>query len=66
MKKALFGVGVGSIVLDNVVCQGDEKALLECRHNPLLETNCEHIEDAGVICGGTVHVKDSRHSIGIL
>ncbi len=52
MKKAQFGVGVGSIVLDNVVCQGEEISLLDCQHNTFFETNCEHSEDAGVICGG--------------
>ena len=49
-----FGGGSGSILLDNVMCDGDESSLLECRHNTLFENNCaqDHSEDAAVVCGG--------------
>ena len=47
-----FGVGSGPITLDNVVCQGSEDNLLNCAHNEIYENNCNHTEDAGVICGG--------------
>lgn len=46
-----FGSGAGPIILDNVVCNGNEASLLDCSHNPLFVHNCEHTEDAAVICG---------------
>lgn len=50
-----YGRGTGEILLDNIVCRGNESSLLECDHNQLRENNCasDHSEDAGVICGGT-------------
>ena len=41
-----------SILLDNLVCSGQESTLLECVHNPVGEHNCDHSEDAGVRCEG--------------
>ena len=49
-----YGRGAGEILLDNIACNGTENSLLECDHNPLMETNCasDHSEDAAVACGG--------------
>ena len=47
---AHFGGGYGGIVLDDVVCDTNETALLQCHHNGLLRHNCFHYEDAGVRC----------------
>lgn len=46
-----YGSGNGSIILDNVVCNGTEENLLSCMHNPVFDTNCDHTEDAAVVCG---------------
>jgi len=45
-----FGGGVGPIHLDNLQCDGDEASLLECESAGIGGHNCEHAEDAGVIC----------------
>lgn len=45
-----YGGGTGPILLDNVVCTGNESNLLECDHNGIGNHNCRHDEDAGVSC----------------
>lgn len=49
---SVYGSGNGSIILDNVVCNGNEDNLLLCAHNVLFDTNCDHTEDAAVVCNG--------------
>lgn len=44
-------MGTGAILLDNVVCDGTERNLLECDHNAVGVHNCDHSEDAAVMCG---------------
>ncbi|XP_064355630.1 deleted in malignant brain tumors 1 protein-like isoform X2 [Dromaius novaehollandiae] len=51
--SAHFGPGTGRIWLDNVNCTGSENALSACRAGPWGEHNCNHGEDAGVVCSGT-------------
>ena len=50
VTRAHFGMGSQSILLDNVRCEGNESNLLECRRNDVGVNNCDHREDAGVIC----------------
>ena len=47
-----FGEGTGRIWLDDVACAGNESNLNECAKTAWGVTNCNHGEDAGVICGG--------------
>ncbi|XP_064618875.1 deleted in malignant brain tumors 1 protein-like [Lineus longissimus] len=48
-----YPAGSGEILLDNVLCKGDEKSLKECRTNDIGSHNCKHEEDIGVICEET-------------
>ena len=51
-----FGAGNNAqpILLDDTKCTGTESSLLECQRSGLLKQhNCEHSEDAGVICSST-------------
>ena len=49
-----FGPGTGFIFLDNVGCRGNETNLDDCAHNVVGVHNCDHGEDAGVICQGSI------------
>lgn len=47
-----FGPGTGTIWMDEVKCVGNEKSILDCNHLGLgASSQCQHHEDAGVICG---------------
>ncbi|NXJ71103.1 DMBT1 protein, partial [Rostratula benghalensis] len=52
-RAAFFGEGTGPIWLDDVRCQGNESSLLGCPASPWGVTNCQHREDAAVVCAGT-------------
>ena len=53
MTEAAFGRGKSSIFLDDVTCNGDESALLDCSYRGRIGChNCLHSEDAGVRCQG--------------
>ncbi|XP_071486552.1 scavenger receptor cysteine-rich domain-containing protein DMBT1-like [Diadema antillarum] len=57
---AAFGRGTGAIALDDVQCTGEEERLAECSHGGLGIHNCQHSEDAGVICDVNVRLQDGR------
>ncbi|XP_019329240.1 PREDICTED: deleted in malignant brain tumors 1 protein-like [Aptenodytes forsteri] len=48
--SAHFGQGPDPIWPDDVNCSGNEAALSECRAQSWRSHNCEHGEDAGVVC----------------
>ena len=48
--EMIFGSGIGPIFLNNVSCGGDETSLDDCIHSAVGVHNCDHSEDAGVIC----------------
>ena len=48
---SIYGSGIWMITLDNVVCNGGEDSLFQCSHNEIFANNCDHTEDAAVVCG---------------
>ena len=52
LTDAYYGQGTGPILLDNVMCTGEELYLTSCPNNGLYVHDCVHAEDAGVRCQG--------------
>lgn len=50
--QAHFGQGNGTIWMDDVGCTGSESNLTRCSHKGFGRHNCNHGEDAGVVCSG--------------
>ena len=48
--RAYYGPGSGSILLDELQCEGHESRLEECGHAGWGIDDCSHSEDAGVEC----------------
>jgi deleted-in-malignant-brain-tumors protein 1 len=53
VSRALYGRGIGNIIYDDVMCTGLERNVSECRNRGLGAHNCQHSEDAGVLCKPT-------------
>ena len=50
MAGSFFGAGTGTIVLDNIECEGTEETLHQCPHGGLAIHDCGTNEQASVIC----------------
>lgn len=52
--RAAYGLGTGSIWLDELECTGREETLFDCSHGGVGIQDCSHFEDASAECAGTV------------
>ncbi|XP_075185913.1 scavenger receptor cysteine-rich type 1 protein M130-like [Anomaloglossus baeobatrachus] len=59
--RAYYGEGTGPIWLDDIECGGTETHIWDCPTSPIGKHDCDHNEDAGVLCSGkeqTVRLMD--------
>ena len=49
-QPGAYGQGSGSIILDDVQCNGTEARLVDCEHGEWGESYCPYAATAGVIC----------------
>ncbi|XP_072298074.1 scavenger receptor cysteine-rich type 1 protein M130-like isoform X2 [Eucyclogobius newberryi] len=54
--KAFYGQGTGQVWMDDIDCTGSENALAECSHRGFGENDCDHNEDAGLVCSESVRL----------
>jgi hypothetical protein len=65
VKRAYFGEGNGPIWMDNVNCDGTESYLQNCWFVGWGIHDCDHSEDAGVICSNSsVSFNDTLRLVG--
>ena len=55
-RRAFFGEGSGPIHLSRAQCRNDYTILAECSTDKTGINNCQHSEDAGVICHGKIEI----------
>ncbi|XP_047429618.1 deleted in malignant brain tumors 1 protein-like [Mugil cephalus] len=60
--KAFFGRGQDQVWLDDIECTGHEKSLADCPHRGFGEHDCDHNEDAGVVCSENVRLINGTDS----
>ncbi|XP_052280811.1 putative DMBT1-like protein [Dreissena polymorpha] len=56
-SEGFFGRGNGTVWLNDLNCLGHETSLALCGHRDWGTNNFDHMEDAGVVCGGPVTVR---------
>ena len=49
-SNAYFGQGNGTIWWNGVVCSGNERKLINCKHQRWEGHNCRHYKDVAVVC----------------
>lgn len=64
--SAYYGMGMGPIWMDNVKCVGNETRLQDCPFKGWNVTDCNHGNDAGVVCKGTLFIYLTNKLINLI
>ena len=51
-----FGPGTGEIMLESVMCVGNETSLADCQHAGWGIHNCDHHEDVSIMCMDNLNI----------
>lgn len=51
-KRSHFGAGKGPVWFNELHCTGNENSVFMCQRAHRISANCNHEEDAGVVCSG--------------
>lgn len=62
LRSAAYGEGTGEIWLDDVDCKGNEPSIFQCGHKGWGIRNCDHSQDASVICIPIVRLSEGVFS----
>ncbi|KAK2893022.1 hypothetical protein Q8A67_013010 [Cirrhinus molitorella] len=61
-SDAYFGQGSGPVWMKNVRCNGTESSLKNCVLGQIVQQNCSHEKDAGIICGPKIRLQNGFSS----
>ena len=53
----MYGAGTGSILMDDLDCNGTEMSLFNCQRNENNTHNCYHAKDVGIFCNKSKQFK---------
>ncbi|XP_062610733.1 neurotrypsin-like, partial [Saccostrea cucullata] len=56
-SDAFYGQGSGKIWIDDLSCSGHESNILQCNRTAIGKHNCQHSEDAGVLCSPAQNIR---------
>uniref|UniRef100_A0A8C6Q6N0 Soluble scavenger receptor cysteine-rich domain-containing protein SSC5D n=1 Tax=Nothobranchius furzeri TaxID=105023 RepID=A0A8C6Q6N0_NOTFU len=55
-NRAFYGRGPQQVWMDDIECTGHENSITDCPHRGFGQHDCDHSEDAGVMCSETVRL----------
>ena len=65
IHETFYGEGSGQIWLDDIRCTGNEDSLDQCQHSRWGIHNCDHSEDAAILCvDGKCFLNQKIHIFG--
>ena len=56
---SIYGQGIGSILMDDVDCTGNEDSIFDCKSTSGPVSSAYHNKDVGVRCQGTAHAEST-------
>jgi hypothetical protein len=64
VRGGVYGEGEGRVLLDDLLCQGDEENLLDCSRYSGGTHSCDHSQDAGIRCEAACTENSVRLMLG--
>ncbi|CAI8021725.1 Fibrillin-2 [Geodia barretti] len=64
VRGGVYGEGEGQVLLDDLLCQGDEENLMDCSQYSGGTHSCDHSQDAGIRCEAACTENSVRLMLG--